>query len=393
MKYFVLLLRYIRGYVVFKAEKGFIERFINLCTGNGIHIWNIKVEENILTASIALKNFKKLRPSVRKSGVKITVVKKIGLAFRLRQYNKRIGLAIGIILFFSLHLIMNQFVWCIDVSGNQTISKDEIILQAENFGLVQGKLKSSFNEVKAAREMAAYYDGKVPWLTINIKGSLAVIELREENKTIENTEDNSPCNIVADFDGVILSVETMRGDAAVKMGNGVKKGDLLISGVIVNEDMSTTYYKAKGKISAIHNENIMLNKKLTGSLKGLTETDKSYTLGFLGIEIPIGKLKEDDNLIILSDKRNLKINGYNLPFYITENHGVTVSEDNSAPKGNYIHSFEEINFEVYALNKNSTVVNKQEKMQRNAGTYIYSGDYTLIDFIGKEKPILSDSEN
>lgn len=390
MKYLVTVLRFIKGYVVFETEKGFIERFVNLCTRNRIHLWNVAVENNTLTACISINNFKKLRPLVKKSGVKIRIIKKSGLIFQYRHYSKRIGLAAGIVIFALFHLFMSQFVWCIDVSGNNLISKEEITESAEKLGLRQGTFKKNFNEVKAARELAASYKGRVPWLSINIKGSMAIIELREKNEIIGEIENESPCNIIADFDGIILSIDNYRGDSEVTVGNGVKKGDMLINGVIINEDFSTTYYKAKAKITALHNKCISKSNKTSAELIKPIITDNYYSLGIFGMNFPLGMNKKSENNYVFTDKRYLYINGYKLPFYIKKTTIVQLIENTNAHNKTYIHSYEKINTENYYENRNSTIVSAKEKITRKNNTYVFTGEYTLIDFIGKEKPILSD---
>ncbi len=391
MKYLITFLRFIKGYVVFKAEKGFIERFLNLCTQNRIHLWNITVEDNILTACIGTHNFKKLRPVAKKSGVKIRITNKNGFIFEYKRYNKRIGIAIGLFFFILFHLFMNQFVWCIDVSGNSTISKEEIIRCAQEQGLSAGTFKPYFNEVKAARNIASSYNGKVPWLSINIKGSMAVIELRENNNIIRNIEDNIPCNIVADFNGIILSMESLRGDAMVTVGNGVKKGDMLISGVIINEDLSTTYYKAKGKITALHNKSSEISEEINHLCRKASISNTFCTSEVFGMNIPLGRYSEEKNTLKLEDKRSLFLNGFSLPFYIEKNTIIELREEDTSYKNKYIYHTEKIGYQIYSKNKNSLVISSEESISSSAEYLTFIGEYTLIDFIGKEKQILSDN--
>ncbi len=389
MKYLITVLRYIKGYVIFKGEKGFPERFVNLCRKNGIYLWDIKIIDNALNASVSIHNFKRLRTIAKKSGVKIKITRKIGAVFQLKHFNKRIGLAIGLLIFIMFHIIMNQFVWCIDVSGNNYISKEDVITRAEDQGLRQGTFRHSFNEVKAARTIASSYDGRIPWLSINIKGSMALIELRENNEKISEAEDSSPCNIVADFDGIILSVENYRGDSAVTAGNGVKNGDMLISGVIINEDSSTTYYRAKGKITALHKKSVLKSEEKKSALSKSAVHNVYYTLGVLGIRIPSGRYPKEETNICFNDKRYIFVNGYKLPFYIEKTTVAEFRETDCCSKA-YINSVENIGFEIYSENSNSTIVSSYEKISLIKNAYTFTGEYTLIDFIGKEKPILSD---
>ncbi len=388
MKYAVILLRYLKGYVHIRAVGGFPERFLNLCYSLRINLWDICLRDNVLTFCVSRSHFIKLRSAARKSGVKLTIEKKTGLVYRYRKYNKRIGIAAGVMLFLAVHFILSMFVWCVDVQGNNTLSKSSIIQQAEKYGLRPGTFKKNFDEIKAARNIATDYGGKINWLSVNIKGSMAVLELREDNRIIGETENRSPCNIVADFDGVILSVQTFYGDCMIQKGNGVKKGDLLINGAIINEDMSTTFYAAKGKITALHEKEISLSEKNIKKSDRLKITDERYKISIFGLNIPFAGAYEKDGTLIFRERKALNINGYNLPFYIEKT--ILCTKEKVQTENCGINALEKFQHSIYTLNANSTVARKDERISRIKDSLVLTGKYNLIDFIGEEKPILSE---
>ncbi len=389
MRYAVILLRYLKGYVRVRADGGFPERFINLCHAAGISLWDVYLKDKVLSFCISRKHFIKLRHIALKSGVRIKITDKTGLIYKYRKYHKRTGLLTGVILFLSIHLLLSMFVWCIDVKGNSAISKNDILSRAEHYGLKAGTVKKGFDEISASRKIATDYNGRITWLSINIKGSLAVIELREDNKIIGETEDKPPCNIVADFDGVILSAETYCGDCAVNKGTGVKKGDLLISGAIINEDMSTTFYPAKGKITALHEKEIRISEGCGKVINKLIITDSKYEIGFFGLKVPTGIFKKNDNSAVFSERKTLMINGYKLPFYIEKY--IVCEEEKTENKNSCLNALEKIQHSIYMQNANSTVIDKNETVSASENNVTYSGKYTLIDFLGEEKPILSEN--
>lgn len=390
MKYAVVLLRYLKGYVRLRAEGGFPERFLNLCHSRGISLWDVCLKNNALTFCVSRRQFIRLRNAVRKSGVKITVTEKSGLIYRYRSYSKRIGLVSGTALFLAVHLVLSMFVWCVDVSGNSTLSKSEITELAEKTGLRAGTMKRDFDEIRAARTMAAEYNGKITWLSVNIKGSLAVIELREDNRIIPQAEDNPPCNIVADFDGVILSAETFYGDCMIKRGIAVKKGDLLINGAIINEDMSTTFYAAKGRITALHDSEIQMTEKYVRAAERVKITESGRRIGFFGLTIPLSFTEVHEGEAFFSERKSLCINGLKLPFYTEKI--LLWSQDKQAEENHYIYSLEKMQSSLYTAHSDSTVTEKSEQLQVGEKGYVFSGKYTLIDFIGEEKPILSETQ-
>ncbi|MBQ3137130.1 MAG: sporulation protein YqfD [Clostridia bacterium] len=389
MKYAVLLLRYLRGYVRVHAVGGFPERFINLCHAAGIVLWDVCLKDKVLTFCVSRKHFLKLRHIAAKSGVRIKIKNKNGIIYKYRKHHKRTGFLTGVLLFLIIQAFLSMFVWCIDVKGNNDINKNDILLRAEYYGLKAGTFKKSFDEIGASRKIATDYNGKVTWLSINIKGSLAVIELREDDKILNGTEDKPPCNIVADFDGVILSSETYCGDCTVKKGTGVKKGDLLISGAIINEDMSTTFYPAKGKFTALHEKEINISESTGSGANQLIIVGKKYEIGFFGIKIPFNTHGKAENASSFSERKSLVINGYTLPFYIEKT--VICQTERTENVNSTVKALEKMQHSIYKQNANSTVINKNETVSASENSIRYSGKYTLIDFLGEEKLILSES--
>ena len=68
---FKILIRYILGYVNISVEGYYIERFINICIGSGVFLWNVKIKKATNAyANVGLKDFKKLREIAIPDGVK-----------------------------------------------------------------------------------------------------------------------------------------------------------------------------------------------------------------------------------------------------------------------------------------------------------------------------------
>lgn len=388
MKYLLLILRYIKGYVVFRCDKGFTERFLNLSAQKGIYIWDITRHGKTLTASMSFANYKKIRSIARRSGVQLKIIKKVGLILLLKRYRKRVGLLIGLTLFIAFHIFMNQFVWCFDVSGNESISKYDILQKAQANGLTYGTYTKNLDAVRLSRVLANEYDGKVSWLSVNIKGSIAVIELREDSRLQTETENETPCNIIADFDGIILSLDTLKGEKAVEVGSGVKKGDLLISGVVDNENLSASYFHAKGIITALREKDVSLSYPLTSSCYYLEERDSYRHISFFGIEVPLGLHRKEDKEYIFCDRVYLEISGYKLPFFIDNYSVVALSEKTETEEESRLLSSEYFVHTLYDENKNSRIVSSEEKISLNNGSFVFYGKYNLIDYLGQEKEIL-----
>ncbi len=385
----VKLLRLIRGYIMFTAKGGFGERFINLCAFRRIDIWDVYYSESSIKGKISAKNFSKLRTVARKTGVKIRIDRKRGLPFYLKTHNDRVGLLIGIGFFVAFSLIMNRFVWCINTSDSEKFSREQIIEVAEGVGLRYGIYVPAFDEEKAAREIYKAFGGELSYVKVNIKGSLAAIEYRESREKLEIEDKGEPSNIVADFDGVIVSDETYQGAKNLSSGNAVRKGDILISGVVEGVDSKPLYYEAKGNFTALHQSNCEYELNLSDKMKRIYVVKEQFRLIIFGLEIPLGVLSYPaKNVRVYSDRRLLEYGGYVLPFGI-EKKTVAFYREEAVDKETVIKSacMDYSNL-VYDKYKNSNIVSGNARIKSEKNRVVISGEYQCIDFIGESKPII-----
>ena len=104
-------------------------RFVNLCRNNGIELRHLVRRENAIQMEIDAKNFKKLRPLVRKTHVKIHILDRQGPAFFFYRHRRRWWFLIGAAVCTGIIYVMSLFIWQIDIDGNSKYT-DELILQA-----------------------------------------------------------------------------------------------------------------------------------------------------------------------------------------------------------------------------------------------------------------------
>lgn len=127
------------------------------------------------------------------------------------------------------------------------------------------------------------------WLALNIKGSAAVIEVRERIPAPQVENDTTPRNILASQDGTILSLKVYEGEAAVKKGEAVLKGDLLISSVVTNKDLSVSFKHARGVAIAQTRHTVSHTFPFRQKARQYTGVESErYRLSFFGLRIPFG---------------------------------------------------------------------------------------------------------
>ena len=78
--------------------------------------------------NISIPGFRKLKPIIRKTGTKVSIVERFGLPFFLHKYRKRKMFFAGALLFAALIFLMSRYIWNIDIKGNLTYT-DETLLK------------------------------------------------------------------------------------------------------------------------------------------------------------------------------------------------------------------------------------------------------------------------
>ncbi len=216
--------------VEFECEGGFPERFLNTAREQDIELWCVRRCGISLFCRCRAADYRALRPIAKAASVRMRVRRRYGVWFRIRPFRRRIGLAVGLVLFTAILQLLSARIWVIRVRGNERVSETEIREVLRPLGVYEGavfeKVELPWLQLTALEELP-----QLVWLTVNRTGSVAYIEVKERqpSEPIASTE---PANLVAVRDGVVLSVECASGQAAVKEGDAVTEGSLLISGVV-----------------------------------------------------------------------------------------------------------------------------------------------------------------
>lgn len=311
------VLRYFLGFVKFEGRGVYIENFISQCAKEKINVWAIKRQNEYFTGYILANAYKKLKYPAKKNGIRIRVIKKVGLVFLINRHYKRIGIYIGGAIFILTLTILSNFVWAFDVVGNNNVSEDEILKALGDFGLSYGSYIPSLDVRKLEQQMLLKFDS-LSWIGININSSRAQIQVHE---TVfvpeEKRNDDGLYNIVASDDGQIKKMQVYSGQEVVNIGDSVKKGDLIISGIVEDKKGNTLLRHARAKVIAL----VPFEKTFEVNLEESYEVDTlntkvSYSLYLFGKEFSFKKKIKFENYNISKSQIYPSVFGFSLPFYI-----------------------------------------------------------------------------
>lgn len=227
----------IRGYVVIVVEGKQIEKFINMTVSRGYNLWDIsQPRENVLTARVDVSVYPRLRHIARTCRCKMKISRKRGLPFTAVKMRKRKMLFAGAVIFFLALYVLSSFIWSVEVTSSRelrTITEQQVLDAAARYGIKRGALRYAIDNRKAAEALEKEFM-EVSWVGIEIRGTKVIIDVVEKIFP-EEDERSRPGNIVAQKDGVIKEILVLSGEPKAAAGDTVKKGDILISGIIYPE--------------------------------------------------------------------------------------------------------------------------------------------------------------
>ena len=228
----VSLFRYIQGYLKIRVTGYSPERFLNLCKNKKIAIWGLEAGHNSYDMYIRVNGFRKLKPILKKTQTKVTILERFGLPFFFHRYRKRKLFFIGIFSCILIIYSMTFFIWNIDLEGNQTITDDVLIEYLKSEKIYHGMAKRNVDCEQSVKDIRKTFD-EIIWVSASVDGTRLFIHVKENADTfVESEEESVPSDIIADKEGTVVEIVTRNGVPQVTVGSAVVQGDLLVSGTV-----------------------------------------------------------------------------------------------------------------------------------------------------------------
>lgn len=322
---FLKLLRFLLGYVRFRASGDFPERFLNLCAGNNIGVWNISRRSGAIEACAFAKDYKKMRKIRGQTRVRLRILTRHGFPFFKNRYRKRMGFALGFVMFFLILNVMSKFIWTVNIVGAEEVPREKITAALAEIGVAQGSRISGIDAVNARQQLLLEVP-ELSWAAINIEGTKATIDVKEVRKIPESKASDTPCNLKAVRDGRIVSSQITEGTRMFQVGDAVVAGDLLVSGIIQHANGLTSLKHAAGSVIAETNREICYTAKYEQTeIRRTGEVSTRSVLRFFGVDIPLYLGSVHGEYEKATEEWNMKVMGESLPisvitadFYKTE---------------------------------------------------------------------------
>jgi len=226
-----------------------IDRQLIALEKRGFTLYDIK-KNGIKSTSFgyAKSNSTEIHAFLSQRGFSVTVLPPQGKAQHLKKLRENlflICLALCALLLLSFSL---RYVWHIEIRGAQSyIGEVRLFLEEEHIrsGILAEQLNLKSLSDKLTRRLP-----RVAWVRMSFHGVTLRIDVTQGTPmpSIETKGENG--HIIAAQDGIIVKMNVYAGTPAVKEGDSVKAGDILIYGHERASNEGLTPLRARGKVLA-----------------------------------------------------------------------------------------------------------------------------------------------
>lgn len=230
---------WIQGYLELQIRGKYVERLLNRMVGQGMHVWNIRRKGTEAYFCISVKDFYQMKPLLKETYCRFHIIKRIGFPFFLHKLRTRSLFLIGVLLFFIGIYTLSFVVWRVEVVGNDKIPDLQIRQAAEKLGIKQGVFVFQLPPMEKIQRELLKQVPNASWVGFEMKGTTAMIKVAEKVLPEEQRPNLRHNHLIATKKAVVYYIFAERGKPLVRVNDVVKPGQILISGILGNEEYSS----------------------------------------------------------------------------------------------------------------------------------------------------------
>ncbi len=232
------------GKVRLKFQGLNVEKFINFILQENFNVSKVKREEsNIFSLIVLAKNSQVLIEKGEKFGFKVSIEERFGLCKFTDFIFRRFSFVLTFLIVLCVYIFSNLFLWQINLAGNIRLKNDEILAVLRQNDISLGLIKNKINTNNIEKLLLSNFE-EIALVSVNLYGNSLNINISE--KLEKDFLTYSP--ILSQFNGVVKDFTLISGTAAVKVGDLVRAGDILVYPYIIDNSGQKKSISGKANI-------------------------------------------------------------------------------------------------------------------------------------------------
>ena len=225
-----------------------LERFINLMQQKKIPLLFLhRQDARTLVCECRSADLSAIAGLAQEKGWRVENVRPVRLSAVGMRLKRRPGIMAGLLLALAGLIVLSQFVWRVQISGAGAYRAD-LVSFLQDSGYHAGVSKNSV-DAKALESALVYRYPQIAWFHVYVTNVTLVVEV-SPGVAMPETQDDVFGHVVAERDGIIHSIQVFAGAARVKVGDVVRRGDVLIEGWERAADGQLAPVHAEGAVMA-----------------------------------------------------------------------------------------------------------------------------------------------
>ncbi len=252
------------GRVRVRVEGLSLEKLITRAAAQGVPLSNVRRQDaRTLHCTLRSGDLARLRATAERVGWRVAVEHESLLRRSQGLLSRRVMLGLGVAVFLAGVWMANACVWFVRIEGaGESVGEVRTVL-AEH-AVRPGRWRAALDLQGVQRALERRLP-RVAWVDVRLRGVTVVVECVPARVAVPPTYGGEPCDIVAARDGVITRLTVQAGIAKVKIGQAVRRGQVLVQGEERTADgamrpvaaraqaFSRTWYTGSARIPATEN--------------------------------------------------------------------------------------------------------------------------------------------
>ena len=237
------------GYRICRVGRESLAKTVDICRELSIPFREVRIAGESAELLIPFFCLHRLKKAAESQNIALTLVSSHGIPALLLRYRHRYGLFLALVFSVALTVLASGVIWDIRIDGENRLSEREVREVLGECGLELGTPTRSIDSGVLENRVLIFSDD-ISWISVNIVGTVAEVEIRELDFSEDDVEQTAPANLIAAQHGKIVALEDISGNISVEIGEEVAKGQLLIGGIYGDEENGFRYTRAHGKVIA-----------------------------------------------------------------------------------------------------------------------------------------------
>ncbi|MBE6954346.1 MAG: hypothetical protein E7449_00355 [Ruminococcaceae bacterium] len=203
-------------------------RSVNRMVSEGIPFWDLRSIDAQVSFVIHRRSLRAVE-NLCEQDATVIKSKTFGFRHKYRGLKKRYALLL-LPLFAVLTIFLQQFIWTMEVQGNERLAAEQILQALESIGIHQGTYVRTIDGQMVKNHMLRMLP-ELEWISVNKKGGRAVVLVKEREEKPDVRDPHLVSNVIAARAGVVTEMQVYAGFPVVEVGDSVLKGEMLVSGL------------------------------------------------------------------------------------------------------------------------------------------------------------------